>query len=134
MSKGLGPEFTRLLRASNPQDPRAPWWVNWLMNLAVTGIVIWVLLTAADWIWEKLTGRSLQARCSLTDYLASLVPEGLFMGVGLLVVVIGVLLLASEKSRTAGVVWLLLGALVSSLPELIGFHGWNISCAATPSA
>jgi hypothetical protein len=62
MLQGLGSEFSRLVRVSSPNDPRAPWWVNWLLNLAVTGIVIWVLLAAADWVSTKLTGRSLQAR------------------------------------------------------------------------
>lgn len=134
MPQGLGSEFSRLLRASNPNDPRAPWWVNWLLNLAVTGIVIWVLLAAADWVWAKLTGRSLHARCAVADYLASFVPQDLFVSLGLLAVVLGVLLLAGSRTRTAGIVWLVFGALVSSLPELIGFHGWNMGCAASPSA
>lgn len=127
MSKGLGSEFSRLMRASKPHDPKAPWWVNWLMNAAVTGIVIYGLLSAADWVWLKLTGSVLNARCGVLTYLGSFVPGELFLSLGLIITLIGIVLMIGEKTRMTGLMWLVLGALLSSLPELLGFHEWNMS-------
>ncbi len=71
MTKNLGRDFSRLARASNPVDPRAPWWVNWLLQIGVTALVIWGLAAALDYGWQLVTGRSLGAACGLIGLLPS---------------------------------------------------------------
>ncbi len=63
MAKNLGRDFSRLAKSSNPVDPRAPWWVNWLMQLAIGLFGLWLIATAADWLWVKLTGQPLGLWC-----------------------------------------------------------------------
>lgn len=127
MPHNLGRDFSRLTRASDPRDPRAPWWVNWLLQLAIGGTTIWALAAGLDWAWQRVMGTSLGAVC----WLVGLLPLGWLMPIGMIAMLIGVLLVLVGTARMAGIVWLVLGTLLYSGPEFLVAIGLGQSCAGT---
>jgi hypothetical protein len=124
MRHNLGRDFSRLSRASNPSDPRAPWWVNWLLQLGVAALSLWALAAGADWAWHALTGRQLGAACGLVG----LLPLDWLMPVGLVMGLVGIVLVMVGKSRAAGLLWFILGTLLYTTPELMPALGLNANC------
>jgi hypothetical protein len=124
MRHNLGRDFSRLTRSSAPQDPRAPWWVNWLLQLAVGGTTIWAVAASLDWAWQQITGNHLGTVC----WIIGLMPFGWLMPIGMIVTLIGVILVLVGTARTAGVIWLILGTLLYSAPEFLAALGIGQAC------
>jgi hypothetical protein len=124
MRHNLGRDLSRLTRSSNPADPRAPWWVNWLLQIAIAALSIWALAAGADWAWHALTGRQLGAACGLIG----LLPIGWLLPIGFVMGLVGIVLVMGSQRRAAGFLWFILGTLVYSTPELMPALGLDANC------
>jgi hypothetical protein len=124
MRHNLGRDFSRLARASNPADPRAPWWVNWLLQIGVTALVLWGLAALVDWAWQAATGKALGLSCGLIN----LLPVHWLLPLGFLAMLIGGLLALGAKHRGAGLVWFVVGTLLYTTPEIMAALGVGGSC------
>lgn len=119
-----GREAARLLRSSGPLDPRAPWWVNWLMQLAIAALSLWALAAGADWAWHALTGRQLGASCGLLG----LLPVHWLEPAGFLIALIGGVLVLGNQRRAVGLLWFVFGTLLYATPELMPALGLDANC------
>jgi len=118
-------EGSRLLRQASPLDPRAPWWVNWLLQIAITIGGLAGIAWAADRLWLALTGRELGALCLGWN----LVPVDLLLPLGLAVFCIGMLAGIAGK-RGAAMALIVAGALMGALPDFAADAAMGWSCAA----
>jgi hypothetical protein len=128
MPPDLPREFSRLARRTTAGDPRAPWWVNWLLQGAIFLAVLWGLAWSGEWLWLNATGQALGLNC----WLLGLLPIHLLMPIGFVVGLVGLLLALGSQQRAAGLVWLILGTLIYSTPELLLSLGTATGCS--PSA
>jgi hypothetical protein len=125
MPHNLGRDFARLTRQTNPTDPRAPWWVNWLLQLAVMALVIWGLAAALDYGWQYFTGRSLGATC----WFVTLLPIHWLLPLGSLAMFGGFILALFSSKRGAGLAWLIAGSFLFTAPEFIATSNF-LRCAS----
>jgi hypothetical protein len=126
MRHNLGRDFSRLARQSNPSDPRAPWWVNWLLQIGLTALVIWGLAAGLDYAWQLATGTPLGAACGLV----ALLPIHWLLPVGMLAMLIGAGLALGAKHRGTGLVWFIIGSVLYTTPEIMAALGTGGGCAA----
>ena len=129
MRNNLGRDFSRLVRSGTQPDPRAPWWLNWLLQAGITIAVIAGLATLADWVWPQVTGRPLGAWC----WLLGLLPFGWRPPIGMIIMLIGFGLALTSSRRAAGITWLIIGSLVYVAPEILFSEGVFTTCAAGSS-
>lgn len=129
MAPDLRRDFRKLMAGGRPLDPRAPWWVNWLLQVAIFLGGVWLLATAADWLLVSAFGREPMAVCALAGVLATVVPlsRDLFGAVALLLVA-GAMIAFAFGARGAAAGALLGGVLLSLVPELAGDLSLVSSC------
>lgn len=118
-------ELRRLLRRSKPGTGGSapPWWLSWIINAGITAAVVYGIAVALDYWWLHQLGRPAWAVCGLLG----LLPFGLAINAGIVVMIVGGIAALLGK-RMAGVMILILGALLYSMPELILGAGFTPSC------
>jgi hypothetical protein len=123
MPDDLNAQFKRLLRQSRPHDPRAPWWLNWLISAGLWLAIISGMATLLDWVWVALLGRPAWAAC----WLVGLLPLSLLTAAGTLVGSVGVVALFF-RAYGPGIGLIILGTLLYAAPDILADAGLSALC------
>jgi hypothetical protein len=124
MADDLNAQFKRLLAQSQPHDPRAPWWLNWLISTGMLLGVVWGLAALLDWFLVALLGRPAWAAC----WLVGLLPLGLFTAAGMVVGTAGIVVFCF-RAYGKGVGLIILGTLLYAAPEILADAGLSGLCS-----
>lgn len=117
-------EFNSLLRRSVSGDKSAPWWVNWLTQIAVLAALATAVAFGIDWLWVHLLGRPAFAVCGLVSF----IPLGMLLQIGVIVGIAGALVLMLARAPKQGLTIIAIGAVLYLAPNTLLSMGYGGSC------